>query len=365
MRTQNSRGFLFPILFNRELLREAGIHVRLFDKVANGIEDCSALLVDGKALDARAFERGEPERLLALWGSQVPLGYFDLTDSATTVSAEVFPYVSRYYKNQLVIDRSALMRPLYGRRLYTDYYHRTEGVDDNHPQLSTPIGPAEIAKLRVSWNSSLANYAWYGPRLSVLFELLPWRRLLFYPRQFESPKTHRGVGINCRMNTQYARRTIAHQRLRTAAVLRDYAPATRVSKAEYFRELRSSRLATSPFGWGEINQKDFECFLSGVAIVKPDVSHLETWPSLFESGRTYVAHSWDLSDLIEKSEYYLRHDHERQEIATLGQDRYRRQIATREGNEAFCARFIALIDDLCRTPAVSSIRPHAPASTAS
>ena len=312
------------------------------------------MLVDGKALDAQAPSSGARlADLLARWSKLTPLGYFDLTDSATTVRPELLPHVAQYYKNQLVVDRSVLASPLYGRRLFTDYYHRADGVEDDPAETSDPIDPNGIAKLRVSWNSSLANYAWYGPRLAALYERLPWRRFLFYPGRFESPQTRRDIGLNCRMNTRYSRRTIAHQRLRTADLLKAYAVADRISKASYFRELRGSRLATSPFGWGEINQKDYECFLSGVAIVKPDVSHLETWPALFEAGTTYVAHAWNLHDLVEKVEYFLAHDREREQIAAQGQARYRRQIATRDGHEEFSSRFHALVDDL-RTRANAS-----------
>ena len=37
----------------------------------------------------------------------------------------------------------------------------------------------------------------------------------------------------------------------------------------------------SPFGFGEITLKDFETFLSGSVLVKPNMSHMETYPNFY------------------------------------------------------------------------------------
>jgi hypothetical protein len=52
----------------------------------------------------------------------------------------------------------------------------------------------------------------------------------------------------------------------------------------------------SPFGFGEITLKDFEVFLTGGLLLKPDMSHMQTWPDVFRAGETMAAHAWDLSD---------------------------------------------------------------------
>ena len=87
-------------------------------------------------------------------------------------------------------------------------------------------------------------------------------------------------------------------RRRVAEKFRAQAPSGRVSQRVYRAELQRSRLVLSPFGWGEINLRDYETFIAGAAAVKPDMSHLETWPDLFRSGETIVTHRWDLTDLV-------------------------------------------------------------------
>jgi hypothetical protein len=51
--------------------------------------------------------------------------------------------------------------------------------------------------------------------------------------------------------------------------------------------MKINKLIFSPFGWGEINYGDFEGILSGDALVKPAMSHLQTWPELYVEGETY------------------------------------------------------------------------------
>ena len=53
--------------------------------------------------------------------------------------------------------------------------------------------------------------------------------------------------------------------------------------------MSSAKFGLSPFGWGEIGARDFEIFINGSLLIKPDMSHLETygtfinlWKPLFQ-----------------------------------------------------------------------------------
>ena len=344
MAMQNSRAFLFPMVLNRRTLADEGLELRFFTRADPGLADCDVLLIDSKALDAAAAGTS-PTVLLAAWRRQVPVGYFDLTDSATQVRPELFAHVTLYFKNQLVRDRSVLRQRLYGQRTFTDYYHRAAGIEDADPSWSTPLDDRQLARLRVGWNAGLANYTPYGPRLAALYDRVAWPGFLYYPRSFHPPAAARPVDVTCRMNVRYARATVAHQRLRTVALLQPHARADRISKQQYYREMRASRVAVSPFGWGEINQKDFECFLSGTAIVKPDVSGIDTWPGWFEAGVTYASCGWDLADLNAAVEDLLQNDSRRRAIAEAAQERYRAYLSA-EGQGAFRRRLADVVAEL-------------------
>ena len=359
---QNSRGFLFPILFNRRrLAHDYNIQIRVFRRVRQGLDDCDALLIDSKAIDA-AWDRDRDPVLAQFsnWARGCRIGYFDLTDSASWLRSKLLPHVDRYFKNQLLIDRRQLRQRLYGYRLYTDFYHRQDGVDDDDPAWSEPIDPVDEEKLSVSWNAGLCNYAIYGPRLSRIYDLIPLPFLLKYPQRFGQPGGPRHKHLSCRGKVHYPRATVTYQRQKTLDKLLQGVVEPRLSKWAYFKELRDTKIVVSPFGWGEINQKDFETFLAGAVLVKPDLDHLETWPQFFEPGATYVPYRWDLADLEANVDDILSNYGRYIDIAREGQNRYAYYTASDDGFASFCDRFV----DIVTTILASQRGPRAEVSEA-
>ena len=259
--------------------------------------------------------------------------------------------MSRYCKAQLLVDRQAYGRPHYGNRIYGDYYHREFGVDDHEPVTSRPVAPLEnLAKLRVSWNSGLADYSLWGPAIMALRRRLPIDGLLRFPRRFTDPRSPRPIAVACRFGTAHARRTVAFQRERIRQVMGDGLATGKLSRRAYLDEMRRCRVVVSPFGFGEITLKDFEAMLCGAALVKPSMAHLETWPKLFRDDETLAAHRWDLDDLEAVIEGLIDDDSRRLELAHNAQSRYRHHIASDDGYQAFCRHFRALIDDALDNP---------------
>jgi hypothetical protein len=356
--TQNARAFILPLVLSRRALLDRGWLIRVFTSVTPRLADCDALFVDGKALDVACDGvRQKGVALLAEWAKHCPIGYFDLSDSAVIVRPELLSLATRYIKNQLLNDRSVLRRPLYGYRLYTDYYHSQFNVEDGAlEEWSTPIDERGLEKLRVGWNAGLGNYDLLGPKAAVMAFQLTGRYIYGPSARYSLPARKRSILINCRMATVHQRQTVAFQRRELARVLADFVPVDRVSKRRYFRELRNSRIVMSPFGWGEINQKDFEATIAGAAIMKPDLSHLETWPDYFKAGETYVAHKWDLSDVQEKIDHLLGDDGYRFGIANAAQMRYKKYDPKRGGHHAFADRVASIANEIMSPALLSSIR---------
>ena len=118
---------------------------------------------------------------------------------------------------------------------------------------------------------------------------------------------------------------------------------SKVSRRRYFEELSTSKAVISPFGYGEITLKDFEVFLTGGILIKPDMSGIETWPDLFRGGQTMLAHDWDLTDfdaVVEKS--YSAYD-TTIAIARAGQNEYRRHLISEEAEDLFCDQLSTLL----------------------
>lgn len=70
----------------------------------------------------------------------------------------------------------------------------------------------------------------------------------------------------------------------------------------------------SPFGYGEVCWRDYEAVMCGALLIKPDMSHVETYPDIFRPHETYVPIRWDFSDLEEKVNYFLDNEPERNAI---------------------------------------------------
>ena len=64
-----------------------------------------------------------------------------------------------------------------------------------------------------------------------------------------------------------------------------------------------SKVVLNPFGFGEMAPRDLETAMYGSIMIKPDVSHIDSYPFIYEDGVTYVSCKHDYSDLEEKIEY--------------------------------------------------------------
>ncbi|MFQ6016727.1 MAG: glycosyltransferase [Kiloniellaceae bacterium] len=348
MSSHNTRAFLIPLLRNRGRLQDLGIALDIFYRVEPALRECDAIMVNEKYYGARW--RSEAERILeeleGFAAATRAVLYCDIRASTGLIRADVLPRVTLYLKSQLLRDRSLYAKSFYGGRIFTDYYHRTAGVIDSRPQYSSPVtDPAQLKKLRISWNMGLVNYRVLGSRLATLYRHLPLKAPLHWSGGFCSPSTDRPQVASCRIGTSYDRETVAHQRLAIRDALRTHVATKWVSRREYLRELTRSKVAVSPFGWGEYTVRDYEAFLCGALLLKPDMSHLETYPDFYQDGKTMVAHRWDLCDLEEKLEIILADYDDYVTIAQAGQELYRHHFATREGREEFACCFHGIVAD--------------------
>ncbi len=343
----NSRAFNLPLAMARKKLRERGYHLQFHAWGDAAITDSDVLFINSHVFrPVWARNRQEIfEFLVSASDRASAILWFDTTDSTGSTQLGVLPYVDRYCKAQLLRDRNAYLSPRYGGRLFTDYYHREFGVQDEGPPCGgSRAEPEHLHKLRVSWSSA---YADYGPWAGVLRRLRGCVKTAAPPLiRFVSPTTKRETDVSCRIGRGYRRNTIGYQRDRTACILAD-AFGTSVSplpKRHYFRELRNAKIGVSPFGWGEIAYRDYEIIASGCTLVKPDMSHLETWPQLYVEEETYVPVRWDLSDLAAEVHSLLNLPERRVEIASRAQAAYSKALSD-DGLEEFTDRLVALLTD--------------------
>lgn len=336
---EESLIFLTPLLMNRGLLKEMGITIKLFYRDDATLYDADCVIFENRiyrrwgreAQDRKAYE------LLEKLNRRVDkVFWFDNTDGTGTTQFQFLPYVHGYFKTQILRDKSQYTKPYYGGRIYTDFYHSNFGVNDSNEWNSVmPAKESDLHKIRLAWNDSLGDFGPWGKYVRRLRTHFPVP--MFYSAKF-SKQGNRSVDVNARFGTAYSRETVAFQRHMVKQVLNKLdIPTDKIPKTSYLRQLRNSKIAVSPFGWGEPSYRDYEIIINGAMLLKPDMSHLATWPDLYLAGETYLPYKWDCSDLESVLEDALESGSWCQ-IASQAQEVYHQHLFSQESAEEFCIR---------------------------
>jgi hypothetical protein len=269
---------------------------------------------------------------------------------------EILPYVDLFYSKALFKDRSLYTRRLYGKELYSDYYHEKYGVEDPEPRERAVAAPAELGKLRLSWNIGIGDYprGKLRQRAGVAVSMALGFRAAraFYSRKpFPRDPVSRNAGtIDVHARILLAGRpSIAWQRKLILDRIAGQAEFLQgeTSQARYNREVANSKIVLSPFGWGELCLRDFEAVLGGALLMKPDMSHLVTWPDVFVPNETYAPFTWDADDLVPKAREWLADREGRERVARRAYESYKDQVAGL--GERFEAAMAEIVGDSARS----------------
>ena len=308
----------------------------------------------------RCFQHREPkdlepeelETLKKLRDHYKTIVFFCGQPEAGTNRLDILPYVDRLFYKSIFKDRSNYRKNLYGKNLFADFYHRTYGVKDN-PEFCShgAVSEKDASRPELSWNLGIGTYPRYhwpqrlgtilaranlsgagravgGKPLSRAEDAGP------KPNNFSGPQ--RNIAVHARIDPVSCP-SIAYQRClyldRIAGIKKNHPSKSglfltgMVPQSRYYRELKDSKIALSPFGWGEVCFRDFEAILAGAMLLKPDMSHLVTFPNVYIPRETYIPIAWDGSDLLEQVEQYLADEKERKRIATNAWEQYHSELA--------------------------------------
>ena len=83
--------------------------------------------------------------------------------------------------------------------------------------------------------------------------------------------------------------------------------------------------------------------MSGCVLIKPDMSHLETWPDFYIPNLTYIPFKWDLSDFREKIDYCKNNYLSAVNIASEAQKIYKSHTCYINSGKIFVKKFKNLI----------------------
>ena len=256
------------------------------------------MLIESKFFRSKwANHTNEILKLFTKWRKQkIKLIFCDTTDSSSWIKNEVFDYVDKYAKGQLLKNRKIYLEKIYASRLYADFYFKKYNIKDSSPYYSKSLRENQIDKLCLSWNSGLSNYSFLGPLFGQFLNFSLAKYLWRFSYNFSKPSIQRSI-INCRFGNSYNSESIRYQRSTVKKKLSSLVNTKKLNRLEYCNEMKRSLISIVPFGYGEITLKDFESFLNGCILFKPKMSHMITWPNFYIKGSTFIEFSWDIKNL--------------------------------------------------------------------
>jgi len=270
--------------------------------------------------------------------------FFDNADNPGYLHHDVLPYIDIYFKKQLFKDFSLYSKPLYKKRLFSDFYAKNYNMMEENPYVPDfKLELKDQSKLSLSWNFALKDYRSSNNLNKLLYSLLRKNTLRFY-----KPSIDRKIILAANYTTRNTYKLVYFQRNQLLKILKEMYKSDplyslgKIPKKEYLKTIRSAKAIASPFGWGEICYRDFETFLSGAALIKPNVDHLDTWPNLYKKHKTYIPITWKIEEWKEIIPTILDNKKNLLEIAENGQNAYKKIWST-QGNETFCEHFINII----------------------
>lgn len=225
----------------------------------------------------------------------------DTSDSTGTLWAQAFPFVDLYFKKQVLSDLSLYRKEMWGGRIYTQYFYDHGYVGEMERDRFPAITEEDVNKIRVSWNVGLGE-------LFEEKEVSYQKPYAIFTPQMISPCRERKYDIQYKGSLDYS--LCGYQRLRSTEIIdgskwKHSGVFEKVPYEDYIQEVAQSKTVISPYGWGEVCTRDFEAFLYGAALIKPDMSHLITYPDWYIENQTYVPVKWNLDDFVETTEGIL------------------------------------------------------------
>ena len=345
----NSRAFNTPLMIADKLFAEKGYRLDFYFAISANLYKCDILFINSnffrtfwkraKSVIFTTLEKASTEKVKIIW--------FDTTDSTWCTQFEVMPYVDKFLKSHLLKERDLYLKNFRTGRLFTDSFDKLYNAgekEENYP----PLKKEDIEKLAVSWTPCFEQYD--EKRFSVSKKISnlirPFSYHFFTPRinlRFEEVDKKRKYKISARFGLTHSRPSVvAHRKAIASLLAKRGCQTSRISLEEYFSEMRDSQISISPFGVGEFCYRDYESIICGSTMLKPDMGHMETWPDIYQPGKTFITHKWDLSDFDEKIDFLLSNYEKRCEIALEAQNIYKQAVSD-DGMSDFVSRLLPII----------------------
>lgn len=268
--------------------------------------------------------------------------WLDPSDSTGTATFNILPYVDIYLKKQLLSNISLYTKPIYGDRLYAEYYHDKYHLNcGNEIASSNSILKEEyIYKIGVSWNVGIGSISIGANKYAnILKDIIGFKNKFKDISLLEFNEKKYKLFYNGTLTGEPA---VSYQRRRTHELInllsddKCVSPKERIDRSMYLKMMYNSKIIISPFGFGEICFRDFEAFIFGGCLLKPNMLHLNTWPNYFIDDKTYKKINWDFSDFNNAIECLKSDEKNIKEISENGRYNFLKySLETSEGRQIF------------------------------
>ena len=336
--------FVSPLIKYRNSLKDKGYKIKIFYNVTERTFDCDLLLVENKFLNSFDYQKRKIFlRKIKSLNKKIKKIFVDTSDSTGQIKKENLTIFDNYWKGQKLKNLNLYKRVHYGGRFFTDFNNKHFNIKDSKELKSEKIEKKKLlSKINISWNMGLTNFDLHSPIFHKLHSFLKIDSFIKDPKIINSniPKSR---DVSCRLSIDYYRETVKFQRLKIKSLLKNITETNRVSRKKYFKELNSSKLSISPFGWGEICVRDFETFICHSCLVKPDMSLIETWPNYYIKDKSYVSFNWNMEDFNDCLNNILNQRKKIEEISNYGREIYSKFNLKKESKKFFIERFVNLV----------------------
>lgn len=201
----------------------------------------------------------------------------------------VIKYVKRYNLSHFELHNA----PCVDGRYFTSYLMEAELRSEPAP----PITFKDYSKIQVGFNflHTAGMNALVSDQLDILEEDLRPTDVFFAGTIEYEPGGRRKSGD---LITQHRMRCL-HQINTLAGTVNETYPGKVLKRKDYLEKLRKTKIAVSPWGWGEACYRDYEAILSGCILIKPLTHYVSSSCNLFDD-KFCVWVRPDFNDLQEK-----------------------------------------------------------------
>lgn len=323
-----SAAQLFPFFDNRKCL-ERKLNLKFRHLQAVTLPEIAAVCYgeDADAFFIRPCWREEPTAVIAFvqeLRANYPnrkIIFIDPFDQETSRFFGVLPSVDWFLKYQGLKDINEYKQHHVGGTIITDYLARELHIELDGWHVGSEVPDGYEKRIISGWNVGIDKRFKKQLIKAPIWRLVPKKKdidvfcrvSLGSIHKQEWYIKHRIMGLKALKPLE------AEYKL---AVSGEFDENKTISSRQYFSEIKRSRIAFSPFGWGPTTWRDYEAVCYDCLLVKPLMDRIDAKPNIYVADETYIPLKWDFSDAAEKCNYYLQHWNEAEVIIRNARSAY-------------------------------------------